>query len=58
METKIALLGLGTMGAPMARRLLAAGHELTVWNRTAARAEPTGRGLSSAGSAAPRARGS
>ncbi|GAB2842097.1 hypothetical protein GCM10027074_05690 [Streptomyces deserti] len=37
---KIAFLGLGHMGTPMARRLLAAGHPLTVWNRTAARAEP------------------
>ena len=30
---KIAFLGLGKMGAPMARHLLTAGHELTVWNR-------------------------
>ncbi|MBO1283743.1 NAD(P)-dependent oxidoreductase [Streptomyces sampsonii] len=37
---RIAFLGLGSMGAPMARRLLAAGHPLTVWNRTASRAEP------------------
>lgn len=37
---KIGFLGLGQMGAPMARRLLAAGHEVTVWNRTAERAEP------------------
>ncbi|MFB6593119.1 NAD(P)-dependent oxidoreductase [Streptomyces diastaticus] len=37
---RIAFLGLGSMGTPMARRLLAAGHPLTVWNRTAARAEP------------------
>jgi 3-hydroxyisobutyrate dehydrogenase-like beta-hydroxyacid dehydrogenase len=28
------------MGAPMARRLLAAGHELAVWNRTEGRMEP------------------
>jgi 3-hydroxyisobutyrate dehydrogenase len=34
-----AFLGLGAMGAPMARRLLAAGYPLTVWNRTRARAE-------------------
>ncbi|WP_308433342.1 NAD(P)-binding domain-containing protein [Streptomyces alanosinicus] len=39
-QEKIAFLGLGRMGAPMARRLLAAGHPLTVWNRTPARAEP------------------
>lgn len=37
---RIAFLGLGLMGAPMARRLLGAGHPLTVWNRTAARTEP------------------
>jgi 3-hydroxyisobutyrate dehydrogenase-like beta-hydroxyacid dehydrogenase len=36
---KIAFLGLGQMGTPMARRLLAAGHQLTVWNRTRARSE-------------------
>ncbi|MCW8381869.1 NAD(P)-dependent oxidoreductase [Streptomyces justiciae] len=36
----IAFLGLGHMGAPMARRLLAAGHPLTVWNRTAEKAAP------------------
>jgi 3-hydroxyisobutyrate dehydrogenase len=35
---KIAFLGLGVMGAPMARHLAAAGHEITVYNRTAARA--------------------
>jgi len=34
---KIAFLGLGAMGAPMASRLLQAGHELAVWNRTAER---------------------
>ncbi|MQY15354.1 3-sulfolactaldehyde reductase [Streptomyces sp. RB5] len=38
--TEIAFLGLGSMGLPMARRLLDAGHRLTVWNRTAARADP------------------
>jgi 3-hydroxyisobutyrate dehydrogenase-like beta-hydroxyacid dehydrogenase len=37
---KIAFLGLGKMGMPMARRLLQAGHRLTVWNRTPSRAEP------------------
>jgi 3-hydroxyisobutyrate dehydrogenase-like beta-hydroxyacid dehydrogenase len=34
---KIAFLGLGKMGTPMARRLIAAGNEVTVWNRTFAR---------------------
>lgn len=37
---KIAFLGTGQMGLPMARNLLAAGHEVTVWNRTRAKAEP------------------
>ncbi|GMA28275.1 NAD(P)-dependent oxidoreductase [Arenivirga flava] len=36
----VALLGLGAMGAPMARNLHAAGADLVVWNRTPARAEP------------------
>jgi 3-hydroxyisobutyrate dehydrogenase-like beta-hydroxyacid dehydrogenase len=36
---KIGFVGLGKMGTPMARRLLAAGHELTVWNRARARSE-------------------
>ena len=36
---KIGFLGLGNMGEPMAKRLLAAGHEVTVWNRTQTRAE-------------------
>ena len=37
---RIAWIGLGTMGAPMAGHLLAAGHELHVHNRTRAREEP------------------
>lgn len=37
---KLAFCGLGLMGAPMVRRLLAAGHEVRVWNRTAAKAAP------------------
>ena len=37
---KIAFLGLGNMGAVMAPRLLAAGHEVTVWNRDRTKAEP------------------
>ena len=36
--THVAFLGLGTMGAPMARRILAAGFPLTVWNRKPERA--------------------
>jgi 3-hydroxyisobutyrate dehydrogenase-like beta-hydroxyacid dehydrogenase len=41
---KIAFLGLGQMGTPMATRLLQAGHELTVWNRTPDRAKPLAAG--------------
>ena len=37
--TKLGFLGLGTMGRGMASNLLTAGHDLTVWNRTAGRAE-------------------
>ncbi|MGC1506723.1 MAG: NAD(P)-dependent oxidoreductase [Sulfitobacter sp.] len=37
--TKIAFLGLGVMGYPMAGHLQAAGHAVTVYNRTSAKAE-------------------
>ncbi|HWF74834.1 MAG TPA: NAD(P)-dependent oxidoreductase [Solirubrobacteraceae bacterium] len=37
---KVALLGTGRMGAPMGRCMIAAGHELTAWNRTPERALP------------------
>ena len=37
---KIAFIGLGNMGEPIARNLLSAGHEVTVYNRTRSRAEP------------------
>ncbi len=37
---KVAFVGTGRMGLAMASRLLAVGHDLTVFNRTAARAEP------------------
>ncbi|WP_170462340.1 NAD(P)-dependent oxidoreductase [Ruegeria arenilitoris] len=36
---KVAFLGLGVMGYPMAGHLQAAGHEVTVYNRTASKAE-------------------
>ena len=36
---KLAFLGLGVMGGPMAGHLQKAGHEVTVYNRTAAKAE-------------------
>ena len=35
----IAFVGTGAMGSRMARRLLAAGHDVNVWNRTASRAQ-------------------
>ena len=38
--TRVGFVGLGIMGAPMAANILKAGFELTVWNRTAARAVP------------------
>ncbi|MBW8469552.1 MAG: NAD(P)-dependent oxidoreductase [Thiobacillus sp.] len=35
----IAVLGIGLMGYPMARRLCEAGHQVTAWNRSRAKAE-------------------
>jgi 3-hydroxyisobutyrate dehydrogenase-like beta-hydroxyacid dehydrogenase len=40
---RVAFLGLGIMGAPMAANLAAAGIEVVAWNRTAARAEELAR---------------
>lgn len=40
MTMKLGYIGTGLMGAPMSARLLAAGHDLTVWNRTASKAQP------------------
>jgi 3-hydroxyisobutyrate dehydrogenase-like beta-hydroxyacid dehydrogenase len=37
--TRLAWLGLGQMGVPMAKRLVSAGHDVTVWNRTASKTE-------------------
>ena len=37
---KLGYLGLGLMGLPMSRRLIDAGHDLTVWNRSAGKAAP------------------
>ncbi len=39
MSTKVAFLGLGVMGYPMAGHLQAKGHSVTVYNRTTAKAE-------------------
>ncbi len=39
MSTQVGFIGLGIMGAGMARNLLAKGNDVVVWNRTASRAE-------------------
>jgi 2-hydroxy-3-oxopropionate reductase len=50
---KIAFLGTGLMGAPMASRLLDAGFDVTVWNRNSAKSAPlTEKGATLAQSAA------
>ncbi|MFI7444386.1 NAD(P)-dependent oxidoreductase [Nonomuraea indica] len=38
--TDVTVIGLGPMGATMAETFLKAGHDVTVWNRTASKAEP------------------
>jgi 3-hydroxyisobutyrate dehydrogenase-like beta-hydroxyacid dehydrogenase len=38
-KARIGVIGLGLMGRPMAMNLLKAGHPVTVWNRTASRAD-------------------
>jgi 3-hydroxyisobutyrate dehydrogenase-like beta-hydroxyacid dehydrogenase len=39
-RTKVAFIGLGVMGTPMAEGILKAGYPLAVWNRTAERMDP------------------
>ena len=39
-DMKVGFIGLGNMGSAMARNLIKAGHDLTVYNRTRSRAEP------------------
>ncbi|ATF18461.1 NAD(P)-dependent oxidoreductase [Phaeobacter gallaeciensis] len=51
---KVAFLGLGVMGYPMAGHLAAAGHEVTVYNRTAAKAEAWAKEHEGAAAATPR----
>lgn len=46
---QIAFLGLGVMGAPMAGHLARAGHKVTVWNRTPARAQALAQRLAAEG---------
>ncbi len=58
MTENVALLGLGTMGAGMAANLLKAGFPLSVYNRTAAKAEVlTGLGARAASTPAEAAKG-
>ncbi|WP_409565313.1 NAD(P)-dependent oxidoreductase [Methylobacterium sp. J-078] len=54
MMAKVAFLGLGVMGGPMARHLAAKGHEVTVYNRTAAKAEAWVAAHGGASAATPR----
>src|SRR4029078_5129455 len=55
---RVAVIGLGTMGAPMAGHLLDAGHEVTVHNRTRERELPLAeRGGARAGTPAEAAAG-
>lgn len=37
---RVGFCGIGRMGEPMTRRLLAAGHEVAIWNRSAAKLAP------------------
>src|SRR5947209_16917213 len=39
-DQKIGWIGVGRMGFPMAERLLKAGYDVAIWNRTRAKAEP------------------
>jgi 2-hydroxy-3-oxopropionate reductase len=43
MTKKIAFLGTGLMGAPMAANLIAAGFEVTIWNRDEKKTPPLGK---------------
>ena len=42
-KQKIGWIGVGRMGSPMAERLLKAGYDVSIWNRTRAKAEPLGK---------------
>lgn len=54
----VAVLGTGTLGAPVARRLAEAGFTVRAWNRTPARAQPlAGHGVEVCASAAAAAEG-
>jgi 3-hydroxyisobutyrate dehydrogenase len=50
---RVAFLGTGIMGAPMARNVRAAGHDVSAWNRSREKAEPLAQdGITVAGSVA------
>lgn len=48
MSLSVAFLGLGAIGAPMAAHLARAGHSLTIWNRTSAKASGSDAALAGA----------
>ncbi len=52
---KLAFLGLGVMGGPMAGHLQKAGHDVTVYNRTAAKADAWAREYGGSAAGTPRA---
>ena len=52
--SKVAFIGLGVMGFPMAGHLKKAGHEVTVYNRTGAKAEAWVKSHGGAAAATPR----
>ncbi len=52
---KLAFLGLGVMGGPMAGHLQKAGHDVTVYNRTSAKAEAWAKAYGGTAAATPRA---
>src|SRR5262250_86286 len=39
-KQRIGWIGIGRMGLPMAERLIKAGHDVSIWNRTRQKAEP------------------
>ena len=56
---RVGFVGLGLIGTPMCMNLVKAGHEVTVWNRTASRMKPlTDAGAAAAASPKEAARGS
>ncbi len=42
-KQKIGWIGMGRMGYPMAERLIKAGYDVSIWNRTRSKAEPLGK---------------